>query len=114
MIQDRNYTAFVTNSAKVTGRGMNLMQKIACERKTDQMFVNSTLEALKSGEIEAEAMIDLDPEAGFIPTQKAIHRVPQVYPVVNPTQKGGMLTLFMKEIQVKQKLKLTGRPICYS
>ena len=84
---DHDYIAFVTNSAKVTGRGMNLMQKIAHERKTDQIFVNSALEALKSGDIEAEAMIDLDPEAGFIPTQKASHRVPQVYPVVNPTQK---------------------------
>ena len=87
MIQDHYYIAFVTNSAKVTGRGMNLMQKIVHERKTDQIFVNSALEALKSGDIGVEAMIDLDPEAGFIPTQKASHRVPQVYPVVNPTQK---------------------------
>ena len=44
---DHDYIAFVTNSAKVTGRGMNLMQKIACERKTDQIFVNSALEALE-------------------------------------------------------------------
>ena len=87
MIQDWDYTVFVTNTAKVPGRGMNLMQKIAHEKKTDHNFVSSALEALNTGDIEAEAMINLDPDIGFMPTQKACHRVPEVFPPINPTQK---------------------------
>ena len=45
------------------------------------------MEALNNGDLEAEAMIDVDPEVGFIPNQKASHRVPEVYSSVNPTQK---------------------------
>ena len=54
MIQDRDYITFVTNSAKVTGSGLNLMQKIEWQKKTDNSFVKSALEAMNNGDLEAD------------------------------------------------------------
>ena len=87
IIQDRDYIAFVENTDKVTGKGLNLMQTIARKKKTDKIFVTSALDALQTGDLEAEAMIHLDDEIGFIPSNSARHRVPEIYPSSNPMQK---------------------------
>ena len=45
------------------------------------------MEALEEGDIEAEDMIDMDPDHLFVPNKKAKHKVPQVFSSSNPTQK---------------------------
>ena len=49
IIQDRDYIAFVENSDKVTGKGINLMQTIIRKKRTDKIFVMSALDALQTG-----------------------------------------------------------------
>ena len=69
MIQDSLYDGFVNNTAKVCGKGLNLKQKLERETKADTKFVNEALEALNSGDIEAEAMIDMDADKFFAPSK---------------------------------------------
>ena len=45
------------------------------------------MEAPEEGDIEAEAMIDMDLDHLFVPNKKAKHKVPQVFSSSNPTQK---------------------------
>ena len=87
IIQDRDYIAFVENTHKVTGKGLNLMQRIERKKKTDKNFVTSALEALQTGDLEAEAIIHLDEDMGFIPSNSTRHRVPLIYPLSNQMQK---------------------------
>ena len=44
------------------------------------------LEALNSGDIEAEAMIDMDADKFFEPSKQAKHKVPATYSDTNPQQ----------------------------
>ena len=84
IIQDRDYIAFIENTDKVMGKGLNLMQTIARKKRTDKNFVTSALDALQTGDLEAEGMLHLDEEMGFIPSKNARHRVPEIYPSPNP------------------------------
>ena len=86
MLQDTEYNAFINNKAKVPGKGLNLKQRQKV-RLQDAKFVDAALEVMNSGNIEAEAMIDIDPVRYFKPSQWAQHRVPQVYSSSNPQQK---------------------------
>ena len=86
MIQDSLYDGFVNNTAKVCGKGLNLKQKLERETKADGKFVNEALEALNSGDIEAEAMIDMDADKFFKPSKQAKHKVPATYSDTNPQQ----------------------------
>ena len=86
MIQDSLYGGFVNNTAKLCGKGMNLKQKLQREAKADANFVNEALETLNSGDIEAEAMIDIDPDKFFEPSKKVKHKVPDIYSDTNPQQ----------------------------
>ena len=86
MIQDSLYDGFVNNTAKVCGKGLNLKQKLERETKADGKFVNEALEALNSGDIEAEAMIDMDADKFFEPSKQAKHKVPATYSDTNPQQ----------------------------
>ena len=105
MIQDRDYIAFVENTDKVTGKGLNLMQTIARKKKTDKNFVTSALDALQTGDLEAEAMIHLDEEMGFIPSNSTRHRVPEIYPASNLMQKHRHNNNNRCEVHKKKKKK---------
>ena len=59
IIQDRDYVSFCTNSAKVTGKGLNLIQQHARQQKEESSFIDSCCEALESGDIEAEVMAEM-------------------------------------------------------
>ena len=87
MIQDSEYDAFINNKAKVSGKGLNLKQRRQKEHLQDSKFVDAALEVLQSGNIEAEAMLNMDPDRYFEPSKCACHRVPEVYSSTNPQQK---------------------------
>ena len=70
MLQDCNYEAHISNTGKVSGKGMNLKQK-AVRWNNAEDFVNSCIDAMQSGDIEQEAMFDLHPEKFLVPSKKA-------------------------------------------
>ena len=84
MLQDTEYDVFINNKAKVSVKGLNLKQRRQKEWLQDAKFVDGALEVMNSGNIEAEAMIDIDPDRYFKLSQ---HRVPEVYSSSNPQQK---------------------------
>ena len=86
IIQDRDYISFCTNKAKVTGKGLNLMQQKERERRAERNFINSACGALESGDIEAEVLIEMDPSRYFVSNKKAKHKVPANFSSGNPNQ----------------------------
>ena len=87
MLQDWDYEAHISNTAKASGKGMNLKQKVEQWNKADAEFVNSCINAMCNGNMEQEAMFDLHPEKFLVPSKKAQHKVPATFSKTNPTQK---------------------------
>ena len=46
MLQDRDYEAHISNTGKVSDKGMNLKQKTARLNKAEEDFVNSCIDAM--------------------------------------------------------------------
>ena len=86
MLQDRDYEAHMSNTAKVSGKGMNLKQKHARWNKAEEDFVDSCIGAMQNGDLEQEEMYNLHPEKFLVPSKKAKHRVPPTFSNTNPTQ----------------------------
>ena len=70
MLQDHDYEAHISNTGKVSGKGMSLKQKTTRWNKTEEDFVNC-IDAMQNGDIEQEAMFDLHPEKFLVPSKKA-------------------------------------------
>ena len=79
MLQDWDYEAYMSNTGKVSGKGMNLKQKTARWNKAEADFVNSCIDAMQNGDLEQEAMFDLHLEKFLVPSKKAQHRVPPTF-----------------------------------
>ena len=86
MLQDWDYKAHMSNTAKVSEKGMNLKQKHARWNKAKEDFVDSCIDAMQNGVLEQEAMFNLHPEIFLVPSKKARHRVPPTFSNTNPTQ----------------------------
>ena len=87
MLQDGDYEAHMSNTGKVSGKGMNLKQKTARWNKAEEDFVNSCIDAMQNGDLEQEAKFDLHLEKYLVPSKKAQHRVPPTFSKTNPTQR---------------------------
>ena len=87
IIQDRDYTAFKNQSAKVCRRGLNLKQRKEHAESAEEKFIEQCCEALEEGDIKAEAMLDAQQGQMFAPNKKAKHKVPDILSSSNPTQK---------------------------
>ena len=86
ILQDWDYEADISNTAKVSGKGMNLKQKTK-QNKAEAEFVDLCMDAMCNGDMEQEAMFDLHPEKFLVPSKKAWHKVPATLSKTNPTQK---------------------------
>ena len=86
-LQDQDYEAYISNTAKVSGKGMNLKQKTKQWNQAEAEFVDSCIDAMCNGNMEQEAMFDLHPEKFLVPSRKAQHKVPATFSKTNPTQK---------------------------
>ena len=95
MLQDQDYVAHISNTAKVSGKGMNLKQKAEQWNKAEAEFVDLCINVMHNGDMEQEAMFDLHPEKFLVPSKKAQHKVPATFNKTNPTQ---------KQIPTKRKL----------
>ena len=87
MLQDHDYEAHISNTAKVSGKSMNLKQMTEQWNKAEADFVDSCIDAMHNGNMEQEAMFDLQPEKFLVPPKKARHKVPATFSKTNPTQK---------------------------
>ena len=87
MLQDRDYEAHISNTAKVSDNDMNLKQKTKQWNKAEADFMDSCIDAMRNGNMEQEARFDLQPEKFLVPSRKAWHKVPATFSKTNPTQK---------------------------
>ena len=60
IMQDCDYEAFINQTAKVNGRGLNLKQCQEQERRNEEAYVDAYVEALHEGDLDAEAMLEGD------------------------------------------------------
>ena len=79
MLQDRDYEAHISNTGKVSGKGINLKQKAARWNKAEEDFVDSCIDAMQNGDIEQEAMFDLHPEKFLVPSKKSTTQSPTYF-----------------------------------
>ena len=70
MLQDQDYKTHMSNTGKVSGKGMNLKQKHARWNKAKEDFVDSCIDAMQNGDLEQEAMFNLQPEKFLVPSKK--------------------------------------------
>ena len=71
MLQDCDYEAHISNTGKVSGKGMHLKQKTARWNKAEEDFVDLCIDAMQNADIEQEAMFDLHPEKFLVPSKNA-------------------------------------------
>ena len=86
LLQDRDYKAFLTNTGKVSGSGLNLKQRRAKFQKQEAQFVDSCIECIQEGDMEKELEMEMNPDE-FFPNQKAKHKVPEHFDSANVVQK---------------------------
>ena len=79
MLQDWHYEAHISNTAKVSGKGMNLKQKAKQWNKAEVELVDSCIDVMCNGDMEQEAMFDLHPEKFLVPSKKAWYKVPATF-----------------------------------
>ena len=84
IIQERDYIAFINNTSKVAGRGLNLFMQRRKDIREERRFIFQACDALERGDITLE-----DPalKETFVPNKRAKHRAPKSYTSGNPTQK---------------------------
>ena len=86
LLQDRDYEAFLTNTGKVSGSGLNLKQRRAKFQKQEAEFVDSCLECIQEGDMEKELEMEMNPDE-FFPNKRAKHKVPENFDSANVVQK---------------------------
>ena len=87
MLQDQDYEAHISNTAKVSGKGMNLKQKAEQWNKAEAESVDLCIDVMCNGDMEQEVMFDLHPEMFLVPSTKAQHKIPATLTKTNPPQK---------------------------
>ena len=101
MIQDREYTAYCTNTGKVIGKGPTLLQKQKKEQRQQRKFIQEACDVLESGnlsDIEDEVLMESDPSKYFLANKRSSHKAPENPSKKNPTQQA-------QQAQQKQKRK---------
>ena len=86
LLQDRDYKAFVTNTGKVSGSGLNLKQRRAKFQKQETEFIDSCLECIQEGDMEKELEMKMNPDE-FFPNKRVKHKVPENFDSSNVVQK---------------------------
>ena len=86
LLHDRDYEAFLTNTGKVSGLGLNLKERRAKFQKQEADFIDSCLECIQEGDMEKELEMEMNPE-DFFPNKRAKHKVPENFDSANVVQK---------------------------
>ena len=86
LLQDMDYEAFLTNTGKVSGSGLNLKQQRAKFQKQEAEFVDSCLECIHEGDMEKEFKMEMNPDE-FFSNKRAKHKVLENFDSANVVQK---------------------------
>ena len=86
LLQDRDYKAFLTNTGKVSGSGLNLKQRRAKFQKQEAEFIDSCLECIQESDKEKELEMEMNPDE-FFPNKRAKHKVPENFDIDNVVQR---------------------------
>ena len=60
------------------------------ERKAERCYVDSVVESLRTTDMMDEVEKHKDPDAMFVPSRKAKHRIPKIFSTKNPLQREKM------------------------
>ena len=75
--------------------------------KKESSFINSCCEALESGGIEVEVMVETDPNNYFLTNRKSKHRVPTTFSKTNPEQRATNIKNNAAGSSISKKKKTT-------
>ena len=81
------WIAFVKNTSKSIGKGPTVLAKRLKERKKIREYAQSIIDALQQGRLLPDMEKHSNPDRYFMGSAMSKHRVPNIYPVNNPTQK---------------------------
>ena len=87
IIQENNYISFMSNTGKTVGKGPTQFAKRMKERRAQRKYVESACDAILTTDLRGEVEKHTDPDALFIPSNAAKHRVPKKFSTKNPLQK---------------------------
>ena len=87
IIQENNYISFMSNTGKTVGKGPTKFAKRMKECRAQRKYVESTCDAILTTDLRGEVEKHTDPDALFVPSNAAKHRVPKKFSMKNPIQK---------------------------
>ena len=90
IVQENIYLSFIKNEGKTIGKGPTAFTKKMNERKAERYYVNSVVESLRKTDMMDEVEKHKDPDAMFVPSRKAKHRIPKIFSTKNPLQREKM------------------------
>ena len=86
IVQENIYLSFIKNEGKTIGKGPTVYTKKMNERKAERYYVNSVVESLRTTDMMDEVEKHKDPDAMFVPSRKAKHRIRKIFSTKNPLQ----------------------------
>ena len=87
IIQENNYISFMSNTGKMVGKGPTQFAKRMKECRAQRKYVESACNAILTTDLRGEVEKHTDPDALFVPSNAAKHRVPKKFSMKNPLQK---------------------------
>ena len=86
IIQENNYIS-MSNTGKTVGKGPTQFAKRMKECRAQRKYVESACDAILTTDLWGEVEKHTDPDALFVPSNTAKHRVPKKFSTKNPLQK---------------------------
>ena len=87
IIQENNYISFMSNRGKTVGKGPTQFAKRMKECQAQRKYVELACDAILTTDLRGEVEKHTDPDAVFIPSNVAKHRVLKKFSTKNPLQK---------------------------
>ena len=75
IVQENIYFSFIKNEGKTIGKGPTAFTKKMNERKAERHYVETVVESLRRTNMMDEVEKHKDPDAMFVPSHKAKHRI---------------------------------------
>ena len=76
--------SFMSNTGKTVGKGPTQFSKRMKECRAQRKYVESACDAILTNDLQGEVEKHMDPDAVFIPSNVAKHRVPKKFSTKNP------------------------------
>ena len=109
IIQENNYISFMSNTGKMVGKGPTQFAKRMKERRAQRKYVESACDAILTTDLWGEVEKHTDPDALFVPSNAAKHRVPKKFSTKNPLllSQTKMILILILELMMMMIVMLT-------